>query len=62
MSGTSMAGPHAVGIVALLWSAQPGLIGDIDATREAIQRTAVVLIEMIANLQHGGSEQCLWLG
>ena len=38
--GTSMAGPHVVGVVALIWSAQPNLIGDIDATEQLIIDTA----------------------
>ncbi len=38
--GTSMAGPHVVGTVALLWSANPKLIGDIDRTTQILIETA----------------------
>ncbi len=35
-----MAGPHVAAAVALLWSAEPSLRGDIDCTEALLTRTA----------------------
>jgi len=52
-SGTSMAGPHIAGVVALLWSAQPKLIGDIDKTEQILRETARPYAGTPSGCDHG---------
>jgi subtilisin family serine protease len=39
-NGTSMAASHVAGIVTLMWSANPALIGQIEATKQILAQTA----------------------
>ncbi|MGW1886145.1 S8 family serine peptidase [Streptomyces sp. NPDC001970] len=41
LNGTSMASPHTAATVALMWSASPAIRGDIAATRQILDDTAI---------------------
>jgi hypothetical protein len=53
LDGTSMATPHVAGVVALMWSANPALIGDLARTSEILRDTAHRLDPLPA-----GSDTC----
>ncbi|GAB4531745.1 MAG: hypothetical protein Kow0063_11380 [Anaerolineae bacterium] len=42
-SGTSMSSPHSAGLVALMWSANAALLGQVEATADLIQDSALAI-------------------
>jgi len=55
LPGTSMATPHVAGVVALMWSANPRLIGDLARTRQILVDTAEPTLPTFGE---GGDSDC----
>jgi len=59
LPGTSMAGPHVAGAVALLWSMEPALVGDVDHTEAILVETARHLtVDAVCSTRAGLSTVC----
>ena len=58
--GTSMASPHVVGVVALVWAAVPELRGQIEATEALLRATATQHDDSQCGTTAGGRANHVW--